>query len=1262
MTEIIVSIAAKVSEHLVNLTIRQGQYLFRVNKIRKNLETEKKALTSTHDRVQKRAEEANHKAEKVNYVVSSWLNDVMELIKEVEQLEQEIPLHSSSCLRGKFPTRSRYMLCKKMKKKTEAMMQLNKKCHFEPFSFPVPIPDIEHFSSGNFEYFKSTRLAADQLLEALKDDSSYIIGLYGMGGSGKTTLVKEVGKKAKELKLFDHVVFTTVSQSPNVMKIQDEIADLLGLKLDEKSEAGKARRISVRLQSGERILIILDDVWTKLNLEDIGIPVDGNLKGCKVLLTTRRHDVCSLMDCRKRIPLDLLSEEEAWSLFRKHAGIDAVLSSNLPNNMQLQREVCKECKGLPIAIVTVGSSLKGKSNGVDEWKVALQSLRDSKPVDVDEGLGDAFNCLKLSYDYLKRDDTKLLFLICSVFPEDHEIPVDDLVKYGVGLGICGGSFDSASTRLRMCINTLVDSCLLMRCEMSKVDQLFRPKKDHVKMHDMVRDVALWIASKDRAIIVNPARNLNTSIESEATKDCYALSSWYNNGTDKFLHRLDAPKLQILLINLSAHTVPLGLTGCLELSDESFQGLKELKVLALIDKSYYRKMAISFPQSLEMLTNLQTLRLVGLDLGDISFVVSLKRLKILDLQDSKFNELPNGITMLDKLKSLDLSQCIIKEPCFEVIRRCSQLEELYAFGHGDCSSPRIMDHYQCFRDDDDVIFPNLQRYKLYLGPLMSYPCELHSSSKKNLYVNGFNPSASDAFVKYLLQRTLDVRLYGLRGGCKNIFPATVQAVGCMNEMTHLQLIFCSELECLVDSTSNNADKILLDAAFPELVELCLERMNNLKELWRGPFVHCFFEKLQVIRMVSCNQLHNIFPRECNMQNLKKLSIFKCRTLTSIFLMSVARTLAKLECLIIKECSELRYIINSEKEDGTDAEDVTVHMPYDSHEVLPELKELIISSCNKLEFILPNSCVEGLLQLRKIQVSRAPKMKYIFGPSHNEDQLSYLNRTKMALPLLEEIELQSLPDLLGIFAGNYNLSWECLKKLTWRTCPKLSTNSSHNNLNFALEHQQLPPNTETHLGKEYLTSKLEKLSLLNVHDLRFIWTASTLSQALRLQHLRSLTVSRCRKLKSVFPSVIQRCLPELQELYIGNCEELEEIVAENEKYDNVSISQACFPKLSRIEVWRCNKLKSLFSTAIARNLPQLSSLIIVDAPQLKEIFRHGNDADPVYGEPLILQNLKELRIEKLKSLVNVGILLPTKELCKVRRHDCPNIGSSIVDSAS
>ena len=90
-----------------------------------------------------------------------------------------------------------------------------------------------------------------------------MIGLVGLGGSGKTTLAKEVGKKAEELKLFEKVVMTTVSQTPNIRSIQVQIADKLGLKFVEESEEGRAQRLSERLRTGTTLLI-LDDLWEKL--------------------------------------------------------------------------------------------------------------------------------------------------------------------------------------------------------------------------------------------------------------------------------------------------------------------------------------------------------------------------------------------------------------------------------------------------------------------------------------------------------------------------------------------------------------------------------------------------------------------------------------------------------------------------------------------------------------------------------------------------------------------------------------------------------------------------------------------------------------------------------------------------------------------------------------------------------------------------------------------------------------------------------------
>ena len=45
--------------------------------------------------------------------------------------------------------------------------------------------------------FKSREMAHKQLMETIKDDEVAMIGLCGMGGSGKTTSAKEVGKEVE---------------------------------------------------------------------------------------------------------------------------------------------------------------------------------------------------------------------------------------------------------------------------------------------------------------------------------------------------------------------------------------------------------------------------------------------------------------------------------------------------------------------------------------------------------------------------------------------------------------------------------------------------------------------------------------------------------------------------------------------------------------------------------------------------------------------------------------------------------------------------------------------------------------------------------------------------------------------------------------------------------------------------------------------------------------------------------------------------------
>jgi hypothetical protein len=192
-------------------------------------------------------------------------------------------------------------------------------------------------------------------------------------------------------------------------------------------------------------------------------------------------------------------------------------------------------------------------------------------------------------------------------------------------------------------------------------------------------------------------------------------------------------------------------------------------------------------------------------------------------------------------------------------------------------------------------------------------------------------------------------------------------------------------------------------------------------------------------------------------------------------------------------------------------------------------------------------------------------------------------------------------------------------------------------------------------------LKHLKLSGLPELYSIsdWAGPAPKQMWSFQCLQRLKVARCYELKCVFSMETPRSLPELMELCIYNCQELEQIVAANEELVQLPNAELYFPKLKKIEVENCNKLKSLFPISMVTMLPQLSTLHLKYSIQLQEVFRHSQSHNIMNKMEIILPNLNVIRLDSLPNFVDIcrGCKLHADKLQELNIYSCPNAAPSL-----
>ncbi|CAL5321602.1 unnamed protein product [Camellia sinensis] len=651
---IVGAITGRIVEPVIQLVVLHVGFVVQYKKKQEKLEVEIKNLEEKRKQIEEKVDEAITRGEEVDEPVSNWLVEVEERLQKIK--DDNIINENMQCFKFSCPDYiSRYRMSKEAENKMKEVRNLTQSGNFSTVAHPKPFAQELQFpsSSANYANFESRKSVCENIMAALQDSNVKMIGVYGTGGVGKTTMVEEIGKQVKNV-LFDEVVVAVVSQDANVSNIQGQLAVRLGLKLIEKTEVGKANELWNRLNNGKKNLIILDDIWQELNLKTIGVPITYGNKGCKIVITSRIRGVLEKMEVDRYFPMQVLLEKEAWALFKKKVGnfVDS------PELHDIADAVCKECGGLPVAILAVGAALKDKKKYV--WEDVLDQFKDSMLKNIAGIEPKVYASLKLSYDRLESSDAKSCFLLCCFFPEDANISIEVLARHCIARSLLGQNTNTlirASRRVLTVVDILKDACLLLEGE----DENF------VKMHDVIRDVALSIAKDDGKEILVKHGDKKWP-EKDICESSSAMSLMFDN-TLELPDDLVCPQLHTLTIVLEWdwHRDAL-----LNVPDRFFSRMEKLTILEL------NRICMLPPLSLANLVNLRMLWLEGCELGDIAILKDLNNnLEILSLQGSNIEVLPSEIRQLTRLRLLDVRDCEkLTEIPQGVISNLSRLEELY----------------------------------------------------------------------------------------------------------------------------------------------------------------------------------------------------------------------------------------------------------------------------------------------------------------------------------------------------------------------------------------------------------------------------------------------------------------------------------------------------------------------------------------------------------------------------------------------------------
>jgi len=663
------------------------------------------------------------------------------------------------------------------------------------------------------------------------DAAPRYVGVWGMGGVGKTLLLQRLYGSPKVRGHFQGAKFIwrTVGETPDIKSQYHSLSEELGLKpeLNLALEDYKLKLYNQFIQ--KRVFLVLDDVWEDKAFDSLDL---AKGKGSVTLLSTRLQSILKRASPYIRQEnMTPLSWEDSWSLFCVHAFRPPF---NVPCELkEVAQSMAKECEGLPLALKVIGRAMFGKTSPELEWDPLEKKLSESRMQErsVEEEL---YERLKLGYDLLSEDDWRLkdCFLYFAAFPEDHFFQFEDVVYHLIGEGLVPAhdgdepTADALSLLNKLCERSFIETNREVGAHESRSLEfkLHEDVRDLLPftVHDVMRDLAFYILEKDCG--TPPAKQLyfyraDQNLE-EFPEECTSIPealrlSLHSNELETLPESFYAPKLVSLI---------LATNDLILLRASFFRSCLKLRVLDLCE-GYFQDL----PEEVFDLKDLVYLGLSRCENLQIlpDAVGKLHLLKVLDLSFcSSLPYLPSGIVALTSLQVLDVYSC-------------------WNLKWAECTPSGIISGESW----DPTIKATLEDI---CGLVHLTNLQISARTDPGLEL----PQNISALTNLKILR---LELKGVKS-----LPAKM-AYWCI-QLQELDLSGCKELKYLPKSFTCRG-------AFPALVKLCLNysRLVEFPEVDEGAL-----PKLRTLDLNHCKFLENLPLSLEVLTNLRVLNLFYCRS--------------------------------------------------------------------------------------------------------------------------------------------------------------------------------------------------------------------------------------------------------------------------------------------------------------------------------------------------------------------------------------------------